>query len=132
MLRHINGVQEPFIIHLGDHDPSGLDMSRDIGMRINLFTGQKVKLERVALNMDQIEKYDPPPNPTKTTDTRAKWYIALFGDNSWELDALEPRVISELIRKAILSILNAGQWRKAVEIENGHKAKLRHVAANMG
>ena len=50
--------------------------------------------------MPQIERYNPPPNPAKVTDTRAKAYIAEFGNESWELDALEPRVIADLIQEA--------------------------------
>ena len=98
------------IIHLGDHDPSGIDMSRDIEERLNLFGkhdgGRLFKthfigLNRIALNMDQIEQFNPPPNPAKLTDTRCNKYIEKYGDESWELDALEPKVINQLISDAI-------------------------------
>lgn len=98
------------IIHLGDHDPSGIDMSRDIEERLQLFGNQDgggifksrfLGLRRIALNMNQIEEFNPPPNPAKITDTRAKGYIEKFGDESWELDALEPKVITELISDTI-------------------------------
>jgi len=81
----------PVILHLGDHDPSGRDMTRDVADRLALFMGEAVQVERLALNMDQIEHYGPPPNPAKLTDARADAYIAEFGLSSWELDALEPR-----------------------------------------
>lgn len=88
------------IIHLGDHDPSGIDMTRDLGDRLSVF-GITTKVDRIALNMDQIEEFSPPPNPAKLTDSRAKTYIAEFGSSSWELDALEPPVLRDLIRSAI-------------------------------
>lgn len=69
-----------------------------------------VKLERLALNMDQVEQYNPPPNPAKTTDSRYAGYIAEFGDESWELDALEPAVIADLIRTAIAALIDDRLW----------------------
>lgn len=98
------------IIHLGDHDPSGIDMSRDIEDRLQLFGNQDggysfekhfLGLRRIALNMDQIDEFNPPPNPAKLTDTRCNKYIDKYGEESWELDALEPKVINELISDTI-------------------------------
>lgn len=88
------------IIHLGDHDPSGIDMTRDIQDRLNLF-GADVHVKRVALTMEQINMYNPPPNPAKISDSRASKYIEEYGDESWELDALEPRVITTLIQNEV-------------------------------
>ena len=62
------------IIHLGDHDPSGIDMTRDIQERLQMF-GADVYVKRVALTMNQIGTYNPPPNPAKITDSRASKYI---------------------------------------------------------
>lgn len=93
--------KDGIIIHLGDHDPSGIDMTRDIKDRMWTF-GANVIVDRIALNWDQIELYDPPPNPTKLTDSRAGGYIRRFGNESWELDALEPSVMTELVNNAVL------------------------------
>jgi len=86
------------ILHLGDHDPSGIDMTRDNDNRLNDVFGGNVEMIRIALNMDQIEQYNPPPNPAKVTDSRFEQYLRDFGPDSWELDALEPSVINDLIR----------------------------------
>lgn len=96
---------EPHIIHLGDHDPSGIDMSRDIVDRLKIFMGG-VQFQRIALNMDQVRKYNPPPNPAKTTDSRGSMYIHQFGSASWELDALDPKTLIELIQKAVTTLRN--------------------------
>lgn len=87
------------LIHLGDHDPSGIDMSRDIEERLTLFGVDPCmfNFRRIALNMEQIEEFAPPPNPAKLTDSRCGSYISKYGDESWELDALEPKVIHDLI-----------------------------------
>lgn len=120
LLAKIREDRKVKIIHLGDHDPSGVDMTRDIESRLRTFIvhhtirdeAKKVaqgteeplddytarlqegrdydgelEVNRIALNMDQIRRYNPPPNPAKITDSRSTAYIDLHGDESWELDA---------------------------------------------
>ena len=102
------------LIYLGDHDPSGLDMSRDITERLELF-GADVTLRRIALNFDQVERYSPPPNPAKVTDSRAEGYIRRFGHSSWELDALPPQVIDKLITDEIRNYLDTVRYLRACD-----------------
>lgn len=117
LLKHGGNSQGVAILHLGDHDPSGIDMSRDIQDRLELFTGGRVEFKRLALNMPQVEQYGPPPNPAKLTDSRCQGYMAIHGDESWELDALDPAVISELIRAAIEEYKDDEQWERDEEKE---------------
>lgn len=98
--RYIGQAQTPIILYLGDHDPSGIDMKRDHEERLELFMGG-VHVERIALNMDQIRLYNPPPNPAKDSDSRYAAYAEEHGYESWELDALDPQVISDLIENAV-------------------------------
>lgn len=123
----IRQMQTPIILHFGDHDPSGIDMTRDITDRLALFMGG-VQLHRLALNMEQVEEYQPPPNPAKITDSRAEGYIATYGDESWELDALEPDVLADLVRDFVCEYRDEDTWQEAVELENTAKAKLGYVA----
>ena len=153
------------IIHLGDHDPSGIDMSRDITDRITMFMQfhvtrdflrdnprrpketdealeerlfqclqtyppyvRPMALHRIALNMDQVERYDPPPNPAKLTDARARGYIERFGGESWELDALEPSVITALINNEVLELRDEDLWEDAISREREHRNKLAACA----
>ncbi len=114
------------VIHLGDHDPSGIDMSRDILDRFNIFTSDSnIEVRRIALNMDQVRKYNPPPNPAKQTDARFKGYAAEHGDESWELDALEPKVIDSLIEDNILELRDEALWKQ----ECGHETEERKQIA---
>jgi hypothetical protein len=53
--------KSPLVIHLGDHDPSGMDMTRDNRDRLGLFNRAPVEVQRIALNMPQIEEHSPPP-----------------------------------------------------------------------
>jgi len=126
----LNRAQYPLIIYLGDHDPSGLDMSRDITDRMTEFTGRIAHIERIALNMDQVDQYKPPPNPTKQKDTRSNDYIKRFGGSSWELDALDPRVIGDLVHGTILKYRDEDKWQDSLDRQQGIFSQLRDVTAN--
>jgi hypothetical protein len=106
--------KQPVMVHLADHDPSGLDMTRDNAQRLALFAEQGVEVRRIALNMDQVERYAPPPNPAKVTDSRFEGYRAQFGDSSWELDALEPRDLDALISDTLRGYVDTERWNEAV------------------
>jgi hypothetical protein len=114
------------IIHLGDHDPSGIDMTRDIRERLALFGAEscEMAINRIALNIDQINQYNPPPNPAKLTDTRAEKYIKEFGKTSWELDALEPRKLDELVSRTVEQYIDADLMEKAKKRQQEEKDKL--------
>jgi len=86
------------------------------------------KLERLALNMEQVEKYNPPPNPAKLTDSRCAGYIAEFGDESWELDALEPSVIAALIRTNVMALVNKKVFNERLAERKKHRATLKQAA----
>jgi len=88
------------ILYLGDLDPSGEDMVRDVGDRLRTF-GTHVDIRKLALTMDQVDEYKPPPNPAKMSDSRAKGYVEKYGDESWEVDALPPTSLRDLIEKEI-------------------------------
>lgn len=130
--RYIQKGQRPIVFHLGDHDPSGIDMTRDNRDRLSLFAGQPVTVIRLALNMPQIEQYGPPPNPAKLSDSRAADYIRQYGDSSWELDALSPDVISKLIESAILRLRDPAKWEEALDEEDADKETLQTVIEEMG
>lgn len=121
--------EKRIIIHLGDHDPSGIDMTRDIQERLELF-GADVYVKRVALTMNQIQTYNPPPNPAKITDSRASKYIDQFGDESWELDALEPKVITDLIKKQVTMYRNDDIYRAVCDKESREKEELKMLEHN--
>lgn len=129
-LKTLRNRQVPVIFHLGDHDPSGMDMTRENREKIELLVGQPIKVVRLALNMDQVERYKPPPNPAKETDIRFAGYAAEYGDESWELDALEPRVIERLIRSAITPLINKKRWQAAKVNEAANRDRLRLVSNN--
>lgn len=139
--------QRVLILHLGDHDPSGIDMTRDIRSRLETFVftdyfrseghfpqhddfdgEEPLAVRRIALNMDQVEQYSPPPNPAKLTDSRAESYIERFGDESWELDALDPPVLEQLITSNAIVDRDDEKWEAAVAKEERNRGNLVRAA----
>ena len=126
---YLDAGQEVVILHLGDHDPSGLDMSRDIADRLAMFLApthdaDRVEVRRIALNRDQIDQYRPPPNPAKLTDSRGSAYVREHGNESWELDALDPNVLSALIDEHIDSVIDPDLFGEQQTDEDQHRALL--------
>jgi hypothetical protein len=158
LLMHIRSGQKVHIIHLGDHDPSGLDMTRDIRDRLYGFVGyhlaedcatagkialwgnspqmsvgkteQLLEVHRIALNRDQVARFNPPPNPAKISDSRARAYIAEFGAESWELDALNPEVLVGLVRENILAHMNFKLWEEQRDRQEEERALLTCTSEN--
>lgn len=143
LLRYIYAGQQPVILHLGDHDPSGIDMSRDIQDRLKLFIeydfiverwwpewwSDGIEFERLALNIDQVHTYRPPPNPAKLTDSRASGYVLEHGYESWELDALDPTTISALIEDAVEGYRDDLLWDEAQEAEDVGRKLLKKASS---
>lgn len=118
-----------YIIHLGDHDPSGIDMTRDIQERLQMF-GADVYVKRVALTMNQIETYNPPPNPAKLSDSRCGKYVDEYGDESWELDALEPSVITNIITNEVTAFRDDEIYQAVCDLEKRGKEELKMIERN--
>jgi len=125
--RHEKAGKDTVLIHLGDHDPSGLDMTDDIAKRLAMF-GSTVTVDRIALTWEQIQQYTPPPNPAKTTDARYAKYQEQYGDDSWELDSIEPQVMADLIREAVQSHIDQDYWDIAVERQDTGRAQLNTIS----
>lgn len=119
------------LLYCGDHDPSGEDMVRDIGARLEEFGVRNLDVRKLALTMAQVEQFNPPPNPAKLTDSRAKGYIDKFGDSSWELDALPPRELNRIIERAILSVLDVDKMDEVKAREEQDKERLRAALKGM-
>jgi hypothetical protein len=119
------------IIYLGDHDPSGIDMTRDIRERFDLFTyACNFEVHRLALNYDQVELWNPPENPAKESDSRYADYARKFGESSWELDAVEPAELAGLVRSQIEELIDPEPWEEIKARESAYREELKKLARN--
>jgi len=119
----LNSGKSGHILYLGDHDPSGMDMVRDIRERIKEF-GADVNIHHIALTDEQIKKYNPPPNPAKIKDPRAKAYIAKYGRTSWEVDALKPEILNTLLKTQIDLLIDHKKYNNMVNQEKLDKEEM--------
>jgi hypothetical protein len=136
-LNYLHTVQykKILVIYLGDHDPSGIHMTQDVEERLIMYgelqdasdNGEFV-VERIALNMDQIEMWNPPPNPAKETDTRFEAYLREYGETSWELDAVRPEDLDALIRDIVSQYRDEELWDEVVEREERQRNRLYEFA----
>ena len=128
--RQERGDKKTVILYLGDHDPSGLDMIRDIKDRLNEF-GVYPEVKHIGITRKQIAKFNPPPNPAKITDPRAGWYIAEHGRVSWEVDALNPDVLNKLVKTHVESEINMEKFQEILDQEEDDKEKLEEFRETM-
>jgi hypothetical protein len=122
-----SGLKRSILLYLGDFDPSGLDMDRDIKTRFEEF-GVEVEVLRIGLTQEQISKYKLPRNPAKISDVRAKEFISKYGVNSYEVDALRPEVLQELIQSSILNYLKVEEFELVRKQEQQDLKKLQRIA----
>lgn len=131
---HRRGRQEyrdVWVLYLGDHDPSGLDMTRDVEERLQLLSGltdTDIHVQRLALNMDQVQQLQPPENPAKDTDARYDKYVAQYGDSSWELDAIEPAALADIVREGVLGLRDEELWEQAETLQEQQRSDLWRIA----
>lgn len=123
--------KSPVLFYLGDHDPSGEDMVRDIADRLREFGVERLEVQKLALTMEQVKKYRPPPNPAKTTDSRYENYAAEHGTQSWEVDALPPNVLQKIIRTAFEGVIDREAMDAVIEKEDEAKEKLGKALAKI-
>lgn len=122
---------ETLILYLGDHDPSGLQMTDVAEKRVCMYSRCEVEFKRIALTMEQIREYNPPANFAKDSDSRTPWYIELVGtDDAWELDALSPTVVDALLRSEIEPLIERESWDKTMAEEADNIATLEEIISD--
>jgi hypothetical protein len=142
-LRYAQRQQSVVIVHLSDHDPSGINMTEDIQERLSLYSRRlkdsqrvaEITVERLALTMDQVQEYadagNPlPPNPAKEQDPRFRSYENQYGDTSWELDAINPPQIVSMVRERIREHLDEDVYVARREEEAIQRSRLQRLAEN--
>lgn len=143
------------ILYLGDHDPSGLDMLRDIENRIFEFWwgdnqgsdepcpknfmdspcypefADRFEIVPIALTSAQIKQYSPPPNPAKMTDPRSGNYVDEHGNTSYEVDALPPKVLNRILTDAITDLMDLDEYDRSLERQKAEKWVMKEAISKM-
>jgi len=100
-----------------------------------------VHVLRLALTLDQIRTHRLPSfaADTKAKDPRHRWYLAqqpllgaspAEGGRCWELDALSPVVLRQVVDTAILSRIDTTSWDRYAAVEHVERASLKLTLGN--
>lgn len=122
---------ETLVLYLGDHDPSGLQMTDSTEEKVHMFARSEIEFRRIALTMDQIREHNPPANFVKETDSRTKWYVDTVGtEDAWELDALSPQMVDELIESHVQPLIDQEAWDATMAREKDHLDTLTEIISD--
>jgi len=119
------GSKQKILLYLGDFDPSGEDMVRDIEDRLYMFGVDNLVVKKIALTMDQVNTYNPPPNPAKIKDPRAQEFISKYGEYSWEVDSINPVELQNIIKGEFEQLVDVSKLSKVLNKEKRDKSKLQ-------
>lgn len=84
-----------------------------------------IEFDRIALNMGQIQEYDCPPFEAKMSSARYAGYVDEHEtEEAWELDALEPTVLRDLIRDAVADLFDEDIHAREQNEAEGRRERL--------
>ncbi|MBA7643837.1 hypothetical protein ES703_51571 [subsurface metagenome] len=106
----IDGMNPTKVLQLTDFDPSGEDMVRDLENRLDRYGARDFEVEKIALNLDQVQTLGLPPMPAKTSDPRYDRFAASYGEECVELDALPPDQLDSIVTDAIEGLIDQDAW----------------------
>jgi hypothetical protein len=113
---------------LTDFDPSGVSIAEKVEEElIERAPFSDITVERLAVNREQIERWDLPTRPTKTSDTRAQRFRRIHGTDSVELDAIPPDELRQLVRDAIDSHMEPWRLEQFRVVEREEQETLRSM-----
>jgi hypothetical protein len=117
-----------FVLYVGDYDPSGLCMSEaDLPKRLRNYGGDHVTLRRIALTREQVTNLPSFPASDKSEDTRHKWFVSTYGDQCWELDAMDPNDLRDCVEAAIKELIEPIAWKRCEAVNQAERESLKHV-----
>jgi hypothetical protein len=120
--------RELIVLYVGDWDPSGLCMSeQDLPERLSRYDGEHVVLKRIALTRDQLAGLPSFPAADKKKDKRYKWFVKNFGNQCWEVDALDPNALRACVEDKILEHIEPVAWKRCKVVERAERESLRTV-----
>jgi hypothetical protein len=121
------------VFFLGDHDPSGQDIQRDIYNRAQTASGKDFKLERLAIHPEDIRRFNLPPQRIKEKDSRAEGFKRRFGAKAAtvELDALPVDELRRRVREAVEALIERDSWNRQVVTEQAELNSIADIADRM-
>jgi hypothetical protein len=118
------------ILYLGDWDPSGMNMSEhDLPARFEKYGGHHVELKRIALKKEHLRGLPSFPATDKKDDPRYGWFVKRYGKKCWELDALDPNDLRDMVREAIKEHIEPEAWERCAAVEKAERESIVDVVS---
>jgi hypothetical protein len=115
MARRIAGYGKAEILHIGDHDPSGVYIAMSLDQDLRAFLkhyGGDIKFTRLDVTPAQIRDLGLPTAPPKRTDRRR------FEGETTQCEAIPARQLRQIVIDAIQDRLNLGEYQAQLERES--------------
>src|SRR5262249_52665997 len=123
-----NDGRELVVLYVGDYDPSGLCMSEvDLPKRFKEYGGDHIALKRIALTGDHVLDLTSFPASDKQKDPRFKWFTGRYGNQCWELDAMDPNDLRSCVEKHIKELIEPVAWERCETVFKQERASIFHV-----
>jgi hypothetical protein len=118
------------VLYVGDYDPSGLYMSEvDLPKRFAEHNGDHIKLKRIALTRQQVRGLPSFPAADKRKDPRYRWFVANHGNRCWELDAMDPNDLRDVVEREIKKLIEPVAWQRCELVNKAEQESLRSILA---
>src|SRR5437868_6646885 len=91
------------------------------------FDIDEIHAVKVALTQNQVRQFNLPPiMKAKESSSRYAGFAEKYGDDVWELEALEPAILQQLVREAIESVIDVDLFNSEQQAE---REDARYLAA---
>jgi hypothetical protein len=123
--------RELIVLYVGDYDPSGMYMSEeDLPNRLAEYGGDHITVDRIALMQEHVRDLPSFPATDKRKDPRYKWFIANYGRECWELDAMDPPELRDCVEVAIEALIEPVAWERCERVNEAEQESLRTILQN--
>jgi hypothetical protein len=87
-------------------------------------------VRRIAPTREQCESLPSFPASDKRKDPRYPWFVANHGKRCWELDALDPNELRDLVEQEIKSLIEPIAWARCETVNSAERESLRYYATS--
>jgi hypothetical protein len=120
--------KQVFVFYLGDWDPSGEAIEKDVQRRVMRYGSGPFSIVRLAIHREDIERFHLPPLRVKVADPRSSAFIRQHGHETVELDALPPTELRVRVDRAIKELVNMEIWQRALQVEQTQQETTARIA----
>jgi ParB-like chromosome segregation protein Spo0J len=127
-----SGKDRLVLLILSDFDPDGEEIAHSLARSLRDDFGiEEIEPVKVALTAEQAEEFSLPPNlEAKVTSNQYNRFVAKYGKNCWELEALPPESLQHVLQDAIDHVIDTEAFNHEIDQEKADATKLegvRHV-----